>query len=683
MAGNNWEEQLDELLDFAVHKLSDIEPDEWAEQNMHIRDGNFQGPLSYDLNPYFRYIIKCLSPYHPATEIVLMGPAQIGKSKVLIEAAIAYYISEHPCNILYLTGHSELSEEAMMKLDNAIDSAGLRPLIFKQTLSKKNTQTGDTKQRKEFPLGTLISGSATNHKLLRQRDPKFVIADDIEAANKASNKSGSTVALIRKRTNSYGNKKKILWVSTPELAATSIIRDLYFQGDMNVFEIPCQCCGAMIEMKWENFTWGWEDGRLVPGSVMYICQVCGDQFDDSNKREFLLAGRFRPTRIPDNPTVVSFSLAGWLAGAGMDNWEAIVREYLLACPPGQTPDKSLLQTWTNLTKGDVYEDNFEELNANVLQKNIGGYEIDTIPEKLSVKNGNGKIVLLTCAADLNGVLENGRLDYEVVAHAENGSTYSIRHGSIGTFVPAILKSKKDKEEEGLKDWWTYEENKPLSIFAEFEKVLHINFIVDVCDGELPRHMNIGITAVDTGYFKTHAFTFIEKMVNKGIFVQGVKGKGDEEYDIFTEGLNSTEIDRRVITKGKEMENLWTLEVGFIKDRMVTLMNMKWNPQKGEIQPSGFMNFPHPSKGMYEWTNFFEHFQSEKRVLVANKAGTNVKAKWEKKKTNSQNHQWDCRVYNLAIKDIWVLILKEKYGKETTWNTYVEATLRLRSQKLAA
>ncbi len=676
-----WEEQLNDIMDFSVFKLSDIEPADWAEQNMHITTGPSPGALKYDITPFFREPVNCLSPYHPANRIVFMGGAQLGKSKVLIEAIIAYYISQHPCNILYLTGHSELSEESIIKLDSAIDNSGLRPLIKKQTLSKKNTQTGDTKLRKEFAGGMLISGSATNHKVLRGRDPRLVIADDIEEANNASKKSGSTIEMIEMRTNSYGLKKKILYVSTPLLKQGSMIDPLYYSGDQRKYLVPCQCCGTMIELKWSGFIWELENNRLIEGSVRYLCQVCGDTFDDSNKYEFNQAGIWQPTAVAQDPLTVSFYLPGWYAAPMMDNWEAIVKRYLKATIP--VIDKKALQTFTNLTKGESYEDDFEELKANVLQSNTRDYNIGIIPERLSLQDGNGHIVLVTCAADMNGLLENGRLDWEVVAWAENGASYSIQHGSIGTFIPATIKTKQDKEEEELKEWWTYEENKPLCIWDEFERLLKTQFTVDV-KNTVPRSMPIAITALDTGYLKTHAFTFIEKMVNRGVMIQGVKGKGDGEYQVFIDdNNNTTELDKRVIAKGKEMANdLWTLEVGYIKDKLAILMNMKW--KKGiEPQPSGFMNFPHPGNGLYEWANFFEHFESEKRVLVANKAASNVKAQWVKKLSNSQNHLWDCRVYNMAIKEIWVEILREKYGKKdfrVDWNEYVKMVLQLPQYK---
>ena len=688
----NWEEQLEILIDYGVHQISDIAPSDWAELHMVIKDGKYQGPLSYDLTPFFKEAVDCMSPYHWATRVAWMGAAQMGKSKAFIEAAIAFLISEHPCKILYLTGHTELSEESMQKLDNAIDNAGLRPLIYKQSLNKKNSQTGDTLKKKEFPNGELIAGSATNHNMLRQRDPRVVIVDDCDAANKSSSKTGSTISLIEKRTNSYGKDKKVAYISTPQLKNTSIVYEVYKEGDMRWWEIPCPCCGTMIDLKWENFAWDWDGENMihVPGSVRYVCQSCHDHFDETHKHEWNLAGQWRstlePGKKPKDPLTVSFWLPGWYAAVGMDDWDSITRDYLKACPPGQPINRSAYQTWLNVTAGWPYEADTEETKAGDLQKkNVNNYNVGTIPESLSVKNGNGRIVLVTCAADMNGILENGRLDYEVKGWCENGSAYSIVHGSIGTFKPAVLRRKSDNEDQTV-DWWTYEENKPLCIWTAFEKIITQQFPVDVCDGEKPRNMNIGITVLDVGHLKTHAFTFIDKMVNKGIFVQGVKGKGEGEYSVITDGLNTTELDKRVITKGRETDNLWVLEVGYIKDKLKTLMQLNWRKDV-EDQPSGYMNFPQAQPGVYQWECFFEHYESEKPVLVSNKTETNVIMRWQKKTVASQNHFWDCCVYGMAAKEIWIIVLREKYSKAgappITWATYVDATLKMRGLKGAA
>jgi len=669
-------EQLNDIIDFCDHKFSDKQPSAWAEENMAITIGPYPGKLSLDRTPYSREILDCLSPYHSCTNVALMGGSQWGKSRTVIEPCIAYYVSEYPLPIGYLTGHSDLSDEAMQKLDQAFDNSGLRPLIKAHTLRKRNTRSGDTNKSKEFPLGSLVAGSATNHKLLRQYTWGLVIADDIDAAKLSSKESGNTLDLIERRVAAYGSKSKILWVSTPEIKGLSNIEYLYEKGDKRRYHIPCQCCGTAITLEWAThlknseekagFVWDTDNGELVAGSVRYRCQECGDHFDDSNKFEFNKQGVWIPTAKPKDPNFVSFHLSCFYAMPGMFNWEYNVRKYLEGAPDnGQPADESKLKTFYNLCCGLPFESQGEGPKANTIQKNQGRYDIGVIPESLSMADGNGRIVLLTCAADLNGKQEDGRLDYQVIAFAENGSSYNILHGSIGTFKPAILKRKDDELED--REHWTYEEHKPLSIWPEFEKVLNQQFKVDAAT---PRTMGITICALDTGKtYNNLAYTFIDKMNNKCPgFVQGVKGRADEGYTIEFEGITK---DLTLFRGAKEREDLWILETGLIKDRLQKNMNLNWN--EGEAQPSGFMNFPRASNDLYSLNSFFHHFESEKPVIVSSKG--KAMRRWEKVQSNSQNHQWDCMVYNMAIKEILIHIIGQKYKlKDYSWAQYVKNAL---------
>ena len=681
-------EQLSDILDFSAHKFSDKQPSDWAEENMAISIGPYPGKLSLDRTPYSREILNCMSPYDPHTNVVLMGGSQWGKSRSVIEPTIAYYVSEHPLPIGYLTGHGELSDEAMVKLDSAFDNAGLRPLIKANTLRKRNSRSGDTNKSKEFPLGSLIAGSATNHKLLRQYTWGLVIADDIDAAKMASKESGNTLDLIERRVAAYGSKSKILWVSTPEIKNFSNIEYLYEKGDQRRYFIPCQCCGVPITLEWSTplkgteemagFVWDAPGGDLIPGSVKYRCQECGDYFTEANKYEFNKAGFWKATATPKDPNYVSFHLSCFYAMPGMFGWEYNVRKYLEANPDGQPQDEAKMKTFMNLCCGLPFESTGEAPKGNSIQKNQRPYDIGTIPEKLCLSDGNGRIVLVTAAADLNGTMrdekrnfdDDARLDYKLLAWTENGSSYDIMHGSIGTFKPAALRTKeyKDATEKGNRIKWTYEENRPNSVWPEFERLLNTQFKVDAA---VPRTMGVTICTLDTGNtYNNMAYTFIDKMNNKSPgFIQGVKGRADEEYIFEFEG---TVKDATLFRAAKERDDLWILETGLYKDKLQKNMGLRW--VDGEGQPSGFMNFPRSGGGQYEWNDFFSHFESEMRVIVADKKGA-IKAKWQKVQGNSQNHQWDAHLYNMAGKDILIHLIGVSYKiKDYSWGAFVKNAL---------
>lgn len=649
----NLEDQCIDILDASRFLLSNMKPSEWAEANRVMSSDvtSFPGRFSFNRTPYCREILDCLSPDHPSRYVAVMKGAQIGFSVNVIENGIGWIISQNPGNILFLSGHRELAEEAMeKKIDQMIQSCGLSLLIGPNVKRKRNQRTGDTSKAKEFPGGSLIAGSASNHGLLRQRSVQFGFIDDFDSAIKESKQSGDTDSLIDQRFAAYYDKMKLFFISTPELKQTSNIEPVYLLGDQRKYFIPCPCCGEYIDLHWsvpltsqigsERGGIVWEldkKGKLIAESVKYRCQKCGDLFDDSKKGELIRAGEWRPTAEPSEPGYYSYHISSLYAPPGMKDWTKYVRQYLQANPPNGKQKEDKQKTFMNLCLGLPYQQTGKKNEADSIQRNTRDYEVDTIPDVLSKKDNSRGIVMLTCAADLNGKTEDARLDYEVTAWAKNGSSYSIRHGSIGTFIANDSKNKNKVDREK----WTYE-NHGRSVWPEFEKILAKEF-----QTESGTKMKVMLTGIDTGHFTELAYAFIDRTRFR---VVGLKGNKEEQYRKFG-------IDMPHFKIAKERNKLYLLDVNFIKDRVSANMELKWQPSPNNEQPEGFMNYPTPSGGMYQFRSYFEHYQAEHRVTET-KDGNAIAARWQKVNSSAQNHFFDCYIYNYALKDIWAdMVLK--------------------------
>jgi phage terminase large subunit GpA-like protein len=668
---------IDDIFDAAEFQLSDILPSEWAEQNRFMTSdvSNMEGMFSFDNSPYTREIVDFYSPSNPFRVLAIMKGAQVGFSTSVLENAIGWIISQQPGNILFLVGHDDLVEKAMKKVDNMLDQSGIRHLIHDTSGRAKKNKSGDKDRSKDFTGGFLTLGP-TNHKTLRQVSIKYALIDDFEAMKGDTKESGGTVPMIKQRLASYANSYKLTFLSTPEVKETSNIEPEYLKGDQRKYFIPCPCCGESITLEWEvdseikdgekaGMYWELnENTQLVTDSVGYVCQKCDGFFTDRNKSELLLNGEWKATAIPTDPEYTSYHLSALMAPSYMFGWTHYVKQYLEANPPGQPRNEKLHQAFVNLVLGQTYEPQGESIDAKLLQKNIRPYSIGTAPEKQSIADGNGKIVMITLGSDMNGTIENkklgyvddARLDYEIIGWSETGASYSISHGSIGTFQPAGIRiDSVHNHPDRVK--WSYQPGSKHCVWDELDKILSTPIQVDT-----GRRMSIFAVGCDTAPYTVYSYPYIE---NSRFRIYGIKGDRLKDSGIFIDA------DHKPFMISKEKADLWILNVNRYKDVLSTHIGLVWNPHLTPKQPADFMNFPTPNNGLYQEHNYFSHFESEHKI-IDEKTSRFV---WKKITGNHQNHIFDCRIYAMAAKDIFVSeLFKEMKIKNGSWSDYVKILL---------
>lgn len=682
MSDYNYKAELLQILDGARHQLSNILPSDWAEQNRVMTPdvSPVPGPFSFKNSPYCREILDCMASSHPSRIIAVKKGSQIGFSTGVIENGIGYIISQDPGNTLFLVGHADLVEDASTKVGRMLDNSGnIRDLIRSNSESKRKTKSGDTDHKKEFPGGNLKIGIA-NHKMLRNISVRFGFIDDYEAMKAASKESGATDKMVEARFKAFKKIMKLMYISTPELEETSNINPAYKKGDQRKYHVPCPCCDDLITLEWETkcdaegvdragIVWEIDsEGALIPESVGYICQSCGGFFDDTNKTEWLLeegrggSAKWIPTAVPSRPGNYSYHINNLYAPPYMSGWIDFVYDYMEANPVGQPRNEENWKVFVNQVLGETYHGMVEKISANILQENIRPYSIGTVPEKLSEADGNGKIVLLTLGCDLNGTerddskgyLDDARIDYEIVGHSETGATYSIMHGSIGTFVPN--ESTKQKRKRHSEDKvWTYQHGAPNSVWPALYEIMG-----QVWETDTGRKMRIMASGIDVGHLSKHAYPFIDSC---NYIAFAIKGKDKDKY-------TKQDADLKSYKQSSKKNNLYFSENNFTKDRLSEQMKLKFDPKYHDKQPPGFMNFPTPSDGKYVFKNFFSHFEAEQKIL--DKDG---EYRWVKQ-PGKQNHLYDCRLYAEVTKDILVdMILREKKVRNGSWEDFIRFILK--------
>ena len=634
-----------------------LTPSQYAEKFRKLTSevSTITGRFKYNITPYLKEIVDTMSPYHAAKIIAVMKGSQIGFTEGVIINGILWMIANAPGNTLMLSANDDLSKEIIeVRLDQGIQSCGIQDLIRPNTIRKRNQRTGDTSKYKEYAGGRLYAGGLNStDKLARQRSIKYGFFDDWDAAPMIDKDQGGLFELIQTRFSTAAKSMKQYYISTPETRPSNIEK-VYLMGDQRKWNVPCPKCGKYIEILWGTVKDGNhigiifekdDFGDLIKESVGYVCQECGGFFKEKYKYDINLDGKWIPTAESQREGMYSYHISCFTSAPQMYSWTDYIHQWIAIWNNGNE-SKSKRKVFRNQVEGYPWEETKQSISKNRLIKNTRNYELGTVPNKISKADGNGNIILLTCAADLNGTLDDARLDYEVVGWSESGSMYSIDQGSIGTYQP----KSKDLEREKL----TYQNDKPNNVWD----ILYNEVILKSYYTDENREMRIMISGIDTGYYTHFAYGFIDKFAP---LIVGVKGRVDDKFVKYSK-------DTPLFKLARERANLYILETDLLKDDLADMINLQWT--EGDPQPHGFMNFPTPTGAKYT-PKYYAQYEAEEKVIEENEDGEAVGWKWKKKVSTAHNHFFDTAVYNLAIRDIFAKELcKERKIKNANWADFV-------------
>lgn len=679
-AGNIWAEKYfgihNDIYDVTVIKEK---PSKWIEDNIFLPSGvsRYTGKFSYDYSPYVREIVDRLASSDPARAVAVMKGAQSGLTQGLIVPGMAYVIAIDAHPMLFMAGDKELARKTIReRFDPIMQSSGLTDFIKPSVVKKKNQRTGDTDTSKEFAGGSLTIEGTNNVDKMRQYSVKIVFADDWEAAPRANKDEGSIRKLIEGRQTSYGNLAKTFFVSTPLVKQTSNIEPVFLLGDQRKWFWTCPHCNTEITPEWRidlgdgnyaGIVYQLDDKKkLINKSVAYKCQSCLRLIPERMKYDLNLKGRWKPTAEPQIENYYSYQLNSLIIPPGFVTWVDLAKEWIEACPQGLPVNKDMLKTFMNIRLGQTFEEQGESPKVMHLMRNTREYPIGIVPDITCDEDQNGKIIMLTLSCDINGIMEDieggrrnedVRLDWEVVAHSQKGATYSIDHGSIGTFKRQRERSKKEIAEDFERERFTITHKVPNSVWPYLEKIMRKSYKT-----ESGSEMNILISLIDTGFGEKSAMQFVKSFDD--ILVYGVKGRTEKNYRPIAK-------DTSPISRSNENpKHLYILEVNQLKDDLSEFMKQRLGID--DSQPKGFMNFPQPEDGKYNLKSYFMDYEGERRTEELDGSGNVIGYKWEKKNSSVRNHFWDVRVYNLAAPLIYLDLVKKsdpsKY-KDLTWENF--------------
>lgn len=531
--------------------------------------------------PYSKEIMDELSVISPVQEIVFMKGAQVGATE-LGNNWMGYVIDYAPGPMMSVMPRVEdAKKNSKVRVQPLIDSCERLSGKVKEARSR---DSGNTVQMKSFPGGVLCFTGANSAAGLRSLPVRDLFFDEVDAYPGDVEGEGDPLNLGKKRTNTFGAKRKIFYVSTPTTKGKSRIESKFNETDQRRYHVPCPSCGFMQWLKFKQLKWENED----PETAYYECEHCRYRIKNWEKTKMLAKGQWRATAVSKSKKMIGFHLSGLYSPVGWLSWEEIVEEWLSANNP---KDLEKLKTFVNTVLGETWEDKGEAPEWQRLYKRREEYGFNTIPEG---------VCFLTAGVDV----QKDRIEVEVVGWGRRKRSWSIDYRVFDGDTSAADSPPWLALEELLNESW-----------------------------EAPNGNSIGIKkmGIDSGYNTQTVYDWVRKVPNR----RAVALKGsDSQATILNQGtLVDVKVGRRKIRRGVKV---FTVGVSVVKKEIYGWLNLDLPEEPEALEPYGFCHFPEYSE---------DHF---KRLTAETLETKWVKGRkrfeWV---ADGRNEQLDCRVYARA------------------------------------
>lgn len=357
------------------------------------------GRWSTDRAPYQRGILDALNDPDIET-VVVMSSAQIGKTELILNV-IGYYIDQDPSPILMLQPTLEMAE-AFSK-DRLAPMVRDTPALKGKIADPRARDSGNTLLHKKFPGGHITMAGANSPASLASRPIRVVLCDEVDRYPASAAAEGDPVALARKRTSNFHNRRIVL-VSTPTIKGFSRIEAAFALSDQRRYWVPCQHCGEYQTLEWAAVKW--TEGK--PDEAAIACRHCGVIWSEPERRTALRAGEWR-AGTDANGT------AGFHINELYSPWSSPARmaRALIEAKAGGIEQ---IKTWVNTSLGESWEEEGDSIEPHALRDlciEMG----DTLPDG---------VLVLSIGADV----QKDRVEYELVGWGHGQRSWSIDYGIL-------------------------------------------------------------------------------------------------------------------------------------------------------------------------------------------------------------------------------------------------------------
>lgn len=371
----------------------------WAETCRYVSEERSARPGKWS-NELVPFLVEIMDSFSQADvrEIVFQKSSQVAGTEFIVNC-IGYRIDRDPGPMMYI---AEQETKARAFTEEALDPTIMATPVLRQRVFDVGQKTSNNNQQvKRFTGGRLNIGWASSPAQLSSRPARDVFCDEVDAFEATS--EGNPVKLAEARTKTFNETKKIVMVSSPRNAETSIIEPRYLLGDQREYYVPCPQCSEYQTLKWANVKW--EDGE--PESAYMVCEVNGCIIENDDKPEMLERGRW--IAGADFKGIASFKISELYSP--FTSWGDMATDFLVAKKHTDT-----LKVFVNTRLGETWkeEEQIDYLDLQLHKEEYGDVE---------VPDG---VLVLTAGVDV----QIDRLEYEIVGWGVDRENWSIDRGVL-------------------------------------------------------------------------------------------------------------------------------------------------------------------------------------------------------------------------------------------------------------
>lgn len=250
------------------------------------------GPFQTDRNPAFRQIQDAMGV---CGLVVVKCAAQVGKSAAE-ENLILYAAKLDPGPALLVLPDQNTAEE---KVDERI-----KPMIASSLVSETTDRAHDLKiKRLRLTSMDIYIAWATSPSRLAARSVRYVIMDEVNKYVEWSGKDADPIALAKARTRIWGERARIVLVSTPTTSSGNITKAYEECLGQYIYAIPCPHCSEFFEPLWSRVKFPRLEGeddrewsiRVAeqPGAVWLECPSCEGRLSEVDRVRALRSGHWQ------------------------------------------------------------------------------------------------------------------------------------------------------------------------------------------------------------------------------------------------------------------------------------------------------------------------------------------------------------------------------------------------------